>query len=106
MEIRLLRYFWTVAQEGNITKAARVLNITQPTLSRQIKELEESVGTMLFQRVKNHLVLTQDGIFFKERAEEILQLSDKLEKDIFAKKINNLPVILLLAALKQIIQIR
>ncbi|MFV0559211.1 MAG: LysR family transcriptional regulator [Enterococcus sp.] len=86
MEIRLLRYFWTVAQEGNITKAARVLNITQPTLSRQIKELEETVGTMLFQRVKNHLVLTQDGVFLKERAEEILQLSDKLEADIFTKK--------------------
>lgn len=48
MEIRLLRYFWAVAQEGNISRAARFLNITQPTLSRQIKELEETIGTPFF----------------------------------------------------------
>ncbi|MGC6767947.1 LysR family transcriptional regulator [Enterococcus sp. LJL128] len=79
MEIRLLRYFWTVAQEGNISKASRLLNITQPTLSRQIKELEESIGVPLFHRVKNRLTLTQDGFFLKERAEEILLLDEKLE---------------------------
>ncbi len=63
MEIRLLRYFWAVAQEGNISWAARFLNITQPTLSRQIKELEETIGTPLFYREKNRLRLTQDGLF-------------------------------------------
>lgn len=63
MEIRLLRYFWAVAQEGNISRAARILNITQPTLSRQIKELEESIGRPLFHREKNRLSLTQDGYF-------------------------------------------
>lgn len=53
MEIRLLRYFWAVAQEGNVSRAARLLNITQPTLSRQIKELEETIGAPLFHREKN-----------------------------------------------------
>lgn len=48
MEIRLLRYFWAVAQEGNVSRAARLLNITQPTLSRQIKELEETIGAPCF----------------------------------------------------------
>ncbi|MDT2703126.1 LysR family transcriptional regulator [Enterococcus dongliensis] len=57
MEIRLLRYFWTVAQEGNISRAAKLLNLTQPTLSRQIRELEEQVGVPLFHREKNHLSL-------------------------------------------------
>lgn len=64
MEIRLLRYFWAVAQEGNVSRAAaRLLNITQPTLSRQIKELEETIGAPLFHREKNRLSLTKDGYF-------------------------------------------
>lgn len=82
MEIRVLRYFWTVAQEGNISKAARLLNITQPTLSRQIKEFEEALGMALFHREKNQLALTQAGYFLKERAEEILLLDKKLEQDL------------------------
>lgn len=86
MEIRLLRYFWAVAQEGNISRAARILNITQPTLSRQIKELEESIGTSLFHREKNHLSLTKDGYFLKERAEEILVLDKKLEQAFSSKR--------------------
>ncbi|MDG3374895.1 LysR family transcriptional regulator, partial [Vibrio parahaemolyticus] len=68
MEIRLLKYFWTVAQEGNISRAAKLLNITQPTLSRQIRELEEQVGMPLFQREKNQLYLLPEGVFLKERA--------------------------------------
>lgn len=86
MEIRLLRYFWAVAQEGNISRAARMLNITQPTLSRQIKELEEQIETPLFHREKNRLSLTQDGYFLKERAEEILVLDDKLEQAFSAQR--------------------
>lgn len=86
MEIRLLRYFWAVAQEGNISRAARILNITQPTLSRQIKELEETIGTPLFHREKNRLRLTQDGLFLKERAEEILTLDEKLEQAFSAQR--------------------
>lgn len=86
MEIRLLRYFWTVAQEGKISRAAKLLNITQPTLSRQIRELEEQVGMSLFHREKNRLYLLPEGIFLKERAEEILQLNDKLEQDFSNKR--------------------
>ncbi len=85
MEIRQLRYFWTVAQEGNISRAAKLLNITQPTLSRQIRELEEQVGMSLFHREKNHLYLLPEGIFLKERAEEILLLNDKLDQ-VFSNK--------------------
>ncbi|MGX7204916.1 LysR family transcriptional regulator [Enterococcus pingfangensis] len=86
MEIRLLRYFWAVAQEGNISRAARILNITQPTLSRQIKELEERIGAPLFKREKNRLHLTKDGFFLKERAEEILVLDKKLEQAFSAQR--------------------
>lgn len=85
MEIRLLRYFWAVAQEGNVSRAARLLNITQPTLSRQIKELEETIGAPLFHREKNRLSLTKDGYFLKERAEEILTLDEKLEQAFFCE---------------------
>lgn len=80
MEIRLLRYFWAVAEEGNFSRAARVLNITQPTLSRQIKELEEMLNTQLFERGQREVSLTQDGLLLKERAEEILTLDTKLEE--------------------------
>lgn len=90
MEIRLLRYFWAVAQEGNITRAAKTLNITQPTLSRQMKELEESIGAPLFKREKNKIYLTKDGQFLKERAEEILTLDDKLEQAFIKKDTINL----------------
>lgn len=86
MEIRLLRYFWTVAEEGNISRAAKLLNITQPTLSRQIRELEEQLGIPLFHREKNHLYLLPEGIFLKERAEEILHLDDQLEQAFLNKK--------------------
>lgn len=86
MEIRLLRYFWTVAQEGNISRAAKLLNITQPTLSRQIRELEEQLGMPLFRREKNHLFLLPEGLFLKERAAEILQLSEKLDRAFLEKK--------------------
>ncbi len=86
MEIRLLRYFWTVAEEKNISKAAKLLNITQPTLSRQIKELEETTGVPLFHRERNQLSLTEDGIFLKERAEEILMLNDKLDQAFLDQK--------------------
>ncbi len=85
MEIRQLRYFWTVAQEGNISRAAKLLNITQPTLSRQIREVEEQIGMSLFHREKNHLYLLPEGIFLKERAEEILLLNDKLDQ-VFSNK--------------------
>ena len=86
MEIRLLRYFWVVAEEKNFSRAAQVLNVTQPTLSRQIKDLEETIGTPLFERGSRELQLTEDGLFLKERAEEILQLNAKLEKDFLDRQ--------------------
>lgn len=80
MELRLLRYFWTVADIGNISKAAEQLHITQPTLSRQIKELEEELGSPLFTREKNHLELTEAGLFLKSRAEEIMDLTQATQQ--------------------------
>lgn len=69
MEIRTLRYFWTIAEEGTVSKAAEALHITQPTLSRQIKELEEEFGTELFIRGRRQIQLTEAGMFLKSRAE-------------------------------------
>ena len=80
MELRTLRYFLAAAQEGNITRAADILHVTQPTLSRQIMDLERELGTTLMLRGKNGLTLTDDGIFFKQRAEEIVELSNRLEQ--------------------------
>lgn len=62
MEIRTLRYFWTIAEEGTVSKAAEALHITQPTLSRQIKELEEELGTELFIRGRRQIQLTEAGM--------------------------------------------
>ena len=85
MELRTLRYFLTTAAEGNITRAADVLHITQPTLSRQLMDLEEELGTTLVVRGKRGLTLTDDGLFFRQRAEEIVELADRLEQR-FAEK--------------------
>ncbi len=85
MELRTLRYFLVAAQEENITRAAELLHITQPTLSRQMMDLERELGTTLMLRGKNGLSLTDDGIFFRQRAEEIIELADRLEQ-AFAEK--------------------
>ncbi len=85
MELRTLRYFLVAAQEENITRAAELLHITQPTLSRQMMDLERELGTTLMLRGKNGLTLTDDGIFFRQRAEEIIELADRLEQ-VFVEK--------------------
>lgn len=85
MELRTLRYFLAAAQEENITRAAELLHITQPTLSRQMMDLERKLGTTLMLRGKNGLTLTDDGIFFRQRAEEIIELADRLEQ-VFVEK--------------------
>lgn len=72
MELRVLRYFLTLAREGNITNAAEALYITQPTLSRQLAELEEELGTQLFIRGKRQITLTEDGMLLRRRAEEMV----------------------------------
>ena len=74
IETRLLYYFLTVARERNITSAAKTLHITQPTLSRQMTLLEEKVGAKLFIRDSRPLSLTDEGLLFRRRAEEILEV--------------------------------
>ncbi len=80
MELRMLRYFLAVAEEGNMTKAAQHLHLTQPTLSRQIMQLEEELGVSLLDR-KENLALTENGLIMKKRAEEILSLVDKTKEE-------------------------
>ena len=80
MELRTLRYFLAAAQEENMTHAADILHVTQPTLSRQMMDLEKELGATLMLRGKNGLTLTDDGIFFRQRAEEIVELANRLEQ--------------------------
>lgn len=82
MEIRILRYFLTVVREESITKASEVLHITQPTLSRQLAQMEKDLGVKLFDRGTRKIKLTNEGILLRRRAEEILQLVDKTEKEL------------------------
>ncbi|WP_289001302.1 LysR family transcriptional regulator [uncultured Megasphaera sp.] len=70
MELRVLHYFLAVVREENISKAAELLHVTQPTLSRQIAQLEEELGATLFVRGR-HLQLTDAGLMLKRRAEEV-----------------------------------
>lgn len=78
MELRVLRYFLTVAKEQSFTKAAEQLHITQPTLSRQISGLEEELETVLFNRNGRNITLTDEGLLLKRRALEIIDLEDKI----------------------------
>lgn len=82
MEIRVLKYFLAVAREGNIIRAAEVLHITQPTLSRQLMQLEDELGVALFIRGKRKMILTDVGMLLKRRAEEIVSLAEKTELEI------------------------
>ena len=82
MELRTLRYFVTVAEELNITKAAELLHISQPPLSNQIKNLEEELGSVLFIRGKRHLELTDAGQLLYQRAKDILGLTEKASAEV------------------------
>lgn len=82
MEIRVLRYFLTVVREEGINRAAKVLHITQPTLSRQLAQLEDEVGVKLFHRGSRKITLTDEGILLRRRAEEILSLVDRTEQEL------------------------
>ena len=86
MEIRVLRYFLMVAREENITKAANLLHLTQPTLSRQLMQLEEELGVTLFRRSKHRIILTEDGMLLRRRAEEIVSLAEKTKDDFRHKQ--------------------
>ena len=80
MDFRTLRYFLTVVREQNISRAANILHVTQPTLSRQMAQLEEELGTQLFLRGK-HLSLTDAGVMLRRRAEEVVELMAKIERE-------------------------
>ena len=82
METRVLRYFVKVAELNNLTKAAAQLHVTQPTLSRQIMELEQELGVKLFDRQKHQLHLNDAGVLFQQRAQTILALIDHTEDEL------------------------
>lgn len=81
MEFRVLYYFLTVAREGNITKAAKILHITQPTLSRQMMQLEYELGVKLFARSNHSVSLTEEGMFLKRRAQELVSLAERTRQE-------------------------
>ncbi len=81
MENRLLKYFLVAAQEENITRAAEILHVSQPALSKQIMQLEDELGAKLFVRGKRSLTLTEEGRFLRGRAQEIVALTEKTERD-------------------------
>ncbi len=81
MEIRVLRYFLAIAREGSITNAANFLHVTQPTLSRQIHDLENELGQKLFTRCSHNMALTAEGMILRKRAEEIISMVDKAEAE-------------------------
>ena len=81
MEIRVLKYFLAIAREGSITGAADFLHVTQPTLSRRIKDLEEELGHKLFTRGSHSMALTSEGMILRKRAEEIVSMVDKTEAE-------------------------
>jgi DNA-binding transcriptional LysR family regulator len=79
MELRVLEYFLAVAREENMTAAAQVLHVSQPTLSRQMMDLEQELGKTLFVRTNRQTMLTEDGMLFRKRAEEIVSLVERTE---------------------------
>ena len=85
MDIRVLRYFLAVAREESITKAAETLHMTQPPLSRQLKDLENEVGKQLLIRGSRKVTLTEDGMLLKRRAQEIIELADKAQQELSHK---------------------
>lgn len=82
MDIRILRYFLAVAREEHITRAAESLHIAQPSLSKQLMELEQELGKQLLIRGKRKITLTEEGILLRKRAEDIVSLVEKTERDI------------------------
>lgn len=82
MELRVLQYFLAVAREENISGAAEFLHLSQPTLSRQLKDLEDELGKQLFIRGNRKITLTEDGMILRKRAEEITELVKKTEDEI------------------------
>ena len=84
MEIRLLRYFLAVAREENMTRAAELLHVTQPTLSRALRALEDELGKKLFTRHSFHISLTEEGVLLRDRAEDLVTMADKIEQEFLS----------------------
>lgn len=82
MELRVLQYFLAVAREQSVSGAAEYLHLSQPTLSRQLKDLEDELGKQLFLRGNRKITLTEEGMILRKRAEEILDLVHKTEREI------------------------
>lgn len=87
MELRVLRYFLAVAQERNITKAAQQLLVSQPTLSKQLADLEDELGAQLFIRGHRQITLTSEGEYLRARAKEIVDLADATANNIQADQV-------------------
>lgn len=86
MEIRVLKYFLTVAKVGSITGASHELHLTQPTLSRQLQDLEKELGQQLLIRTNHNILLTPEGMILRKRAEEILNMVEKTENEFLSLK--------------------
>jgi len=82
MDVRVLKYFLTVAQEENITRAAEILHTSQSNLSRQLADLENETGKKLFERGNRKISLTEEGMFLRKRAKEIIELVERTESDL------------------------
>lgn len=82
MELRVLSYFLTIAREENITKAAALLHVTQPTLSRQMMQLEAELGVKLFTRNSHNITLTEQGLLLKRRAQELVSFAEKTKQEL------------------------
>ena len=84
MEIRTLRYFMAIAREENMTRAAEILHVTQPTLSKQMQALENELGKKLFLRHSFSIELTEEGMLLRKRAEDLLSMADKILEEFSA----------------------
>ena len=84
MEIRTLRYFLAVAREENMTRAAELLHVTQPTLSKALKSLEDELGKKLFTRRSFSISLTEEGVLLRDRAEDLVSMADKIEQEFLS----------------------
>ena len=81
MEIKNLRYFLAVAHEENMSRAAEILHVTQPTLSKALKALEEELGKKLFTRHSFSIKLTDEGMLLQDRAQDLISMADKIEQE-------------------------
>lgn len=97
MENRVLKYFLIVAREENITKAAEILHISQPALSRQLMQLEKELGAKLFIRGKRNITLTDEGMYLRQKAQEIIDLTEKTEQE-FANGLTSLSGVISIGA--------